>query len=251
LARRDRIVLCYHAVSSSWQSVLAVAPERLERQLSLLVHRGWVGATFSQAVLNPPAPRTLAVTFDDAFASVLELALPILDRLGLPGTVFAPTSFMSERQPLSWPGIEQWANTRDAGELTSMDWDDLRALADHGWEIGSHTRTHPHLTDVDDERLTDELASSRLECEDRLGGDCASIAYPYGEADARVAARARDAGYRAGATLGKSLQRPDCFREPRLGIYNVDTEWRFRLKVARPTRRLREHTFARQTFVQR
>jgi peptidoglycan/xylan/chitin deacetylase (PgdA/CDA1 family) len=239
--RRDSIILCYHAVSPTWQSSLAVTPERLERQLSLLVRRGWVGATFSQAVLDPPAERTLAVTFDDAFASVIELALPILTALGLPGTVFAPTAFMSSRQPLSWPGIEQWADTRDAGELTSMDWDDLGRLADTGWEVGSHTRTHPRLSQLDDDRLADELAGSWSDCRERLGRECTSIAYPYGDVDERVARRARELGYRAGGSLGRSLRRLDPHREPRIGVYNVDTPWRFRVKMAAPSRRMREH----------
>ena len=52
------------------------------------------------AVLDPPAAKTLAVTFDDGFASVLERAEPILSSLGLVATVFAPTSFMSEPQHL-------------------------------------------------------------------------------------------------------------------------------------------------------
>jgi peptidoglycan/xylan/chitin deacetylase (PgdA/CDA1 family) len=236
---RERIVLCYHAVSPSWQCSLAVTPERLEQQLSLLVGRGWVGATLSQAVLDPPAPRTLAVTFDDAFASVIELALPILSELGIVATVFTPTSFMSRRQPLSWPGVDQWLETSDRHEMTSMSWDDLGTLVEHGWEIGSHSRTHPHLTQIDDERLGAELAGSRAECTERLGCECVSVAYPYGDVDSRVARQARTAGYRAGAGLGKSLRRVDDFRTPRIGIYNNDAAWRFRLKVSTPGRWLR------------
>jgi peptidoglycan/xylan/chitin deacetylase (PgdA/CDA1 family) len=181
------------------------------------------------------------VTFDDAFASVIELALPVLAALGIPGTVFAPTAFMSSRQPMSWPGIERWANTSDAHELTSMCWDDLGVLADHGWEIGSHTRTHPRLTELDDERLVAELAGSRSEFSEELGRECTAIAYPYGDVDDRVALRARQTGYRAGGALGRSLRRSDPHREPRIGIYNIDSGWRFRLKMAAPSRRMREH----------
>ena len=55
------------------------------------MRRGYRGATFEDAVSAPPARRTLAVTFDDAYLSVLELGKPILDRLGLVATVFVPT----------------------------------------------------------------------------------------------------------------------------------------------------------------
>ena len=44
------------------------------------------------AVYAPPSPKAFAVTFDDAYRSVIELGFPILSRLGVPGTVFVPTS---------------------------------------------------------------------------------------------------------------------------------------------------------------
>lgn len=142
----DVLVLAYHAVSPTWKAALSVTPETLEAQLTRLVNRGWHGATFTEAVLRPPYQRTLAVTFDDAFKSVLVWAQPILARLGLRATVFVPTAFMSRRQPLLWPGIDDWLDTEFASELEGMCWEDLPTLVLQGWEIGSHTCTHPKLT---------------------------------------------------------------------------------------------------------
>jgi peptidoglycan/xylan/chitin deacetylase (PgdA/CDA1 family) len=232
----DVLCLCYHAVSPDWPAPLAVTPAALERQLSWLVRRGWVGATFTQAILDPPAPRTLAVTFDDAFASVIVHGLPILSDLGLPATVFAPTAFMSVRQRLEWDGIAHW---KDAHELTSMDWNDLGALADRGWEIGSHTRTHPRLTALDDRALAEELEASRSACEAALGAPCRSLAYPYGDTDARVARAARAAGYLAGACLSRNLRAAGPHLAPRVGVYGADVPLRFTLKVNPATRRVR------------
>jgi len=132
----DVLVLCYHAVSATWNATFSVTPDALERQLSGLVGAGWRGASFTDAVLAPPADKTLSVTFDDGFASVIEVAEPILTQLGLPGTVFAPTAFMPERQQLRWDGIEAWLGTPYEDELCCMSWDDLGQLADRGWEIG-------------------------------------------------------------------------------------------------------------------
>ena len=80
----DVLVLCYHAVSSDWEADLSVRPEALESQLALLSGRGYRGATFSRAVTEPPASRTVAVTFDDAYRSVIALARPILEEFGFP-----------------------------------------------------------------------------------------------------------------------------------------------------------------------
>ncbi len=225
------MVLCYHAVSPRWSAPLSVTPETLETQLSMLVGRGWQGATFTEAVLRPPHKRTLAVTFDDGFLSVLEQAHPILERLGIPATIFVPTGFMDRRQTLSWPGIEQWVQTPYAHELQGMSWDDLRSLSELGWEIGSHTRTHARLTQLDDEGASAELVESRNECSERIGRQCTSLAYPYGDADGRVAQAAESAGYVAAGGLSSSLVEHGPLRWPRVGIYNGDRGWRFRLKV--------------------
>ena len=162
------LVLCYHAISPTWAAPLALSPELFERQMTMLVRRGWKATTFRDAVQEPTAPKTLAVTFDDAFASVYEQAYPILSSLGMPATVFAPTSFMSERQPLHWSGIDHWLQTDAAPELAGMSWDDLGRLQEAGWEVGSHTRTHPRLTNLDDDAVRDELAESRREIAARL-----------------------------------------------------------------------------------
>ncbi|MGO9973703.1 MAG: polysaccharide deacetylase family protein [Solirubrobacteraceae bacterium] len=234
----DVLVLCYHAVSPHWDSPLAVTPEAFERQIGHFVSRGWQGTTFSQAALMPPSSRTLAITFDDAYASVMTHAAPILCSLGVPATVFAPTSSITAGR-LSWSGVEHWSHTSNAPELTPMSWQQLGELADRGWEIGSHTRTHPHLTQLADEQLMLELEGSRDDCAERIGRPPVSIAYPYGDVDLRVASRAVQAGYRAGAALSSQLDRLGPYRHPRVGIYRADSWWRFRLKASRSLRELR------------
>ena len=239
----DLLVLCYHAVSRAWRQPLAVTPQSLERQLSFLVDRGYRGATFHEVVTSRPAGRTLAVTFDDAFRSVWQLAAPILARLGLPGTIFVPTSFPGSKA-LRWPGIDGLANGTNQDELAPMSWDELREAAELGWEIGSHTRTHPRLTQLADRELEDELRRSREDCETMIGCPCRSIAYPYGDHDSRVVAAAGAAGYAAGGTLPDLPDRlgPAApLRWPRLGVYPADADMlRFRAKVSAPLRRLRE-----------
>ena len=234
------VVLCYHAVSESWSAPLSVTPRELERQVRLLRARGFRGETFTQAVLGPRDARTVAITFDDAYRSVFELAFPILSRAGLRGTVFVPSVFASSESPMAWPGIDRWLGGPHEAELLPMSWDQLGRLAEAGWEIGSHTRTHPNLTQLDDESLADELTGSRLECEGGIGRPCRSLAYPYGDHDERVVRAAREAGYAAAAsTLPAGWHPPDPLCWPRIGVYHPDHRLRFRLKVSPLVRRLR------------
>jgi len=238
----DVLVLCYHAVSDGWPSPLAVTPERLERQLTALIRRGYRGATFEQAATAPPSSRTLAVTFDDGYLSVLTAARPVLDRLGLPATVFVPTDFVGADGPMRWPGIDEWVGGAHEHELVGMSWEQLGSLRDAGWEIASHTCSHPHLSRLGDAALAHELRESRRVCEDRLGS-CRTLALPYGDGDGRVLAAAHDAGYAAVAGLpGRGT--PSAGWQ-RVGVYPADGRWRFAVKVARPVRRLRASKLVR------
>jgi peptidoglycan/xylan/chitin deacetylase (PgdA/CDA1 family) len=235
----DVLVLCYHAVSERFPAPLSVTPEAFERQLGLLSRAGYRGATFEQAV-QTRSGRTVAITFDDAYLSVLQLAKPLLDEAGFPATVYAPTAYLdTPERPLSWDGIEQWLGGEHERELLPMSWDQLGGLAEAGWEIGSHTRTHPHLTTLGDEALREELVRSREEVEQRLGRDCPTIAYPYGDYDERVVRGAAEAGYSAAGTLPARLHHERPLAWPRVGIYHGDDERRFRMKISRAMRRLR------------
>ncbi|HEX8121467.1 MAG TPA: polysaccharide deacetylase family protein [Solirubrobacteraceae bacterium] len=232
----DVLVLCYHAVSPTWPAPLSVMPDRFRSQLHTLADRGYRGTTFSDAVTGRARGRRVAVTFDDGYRSVLEAAAPILDELGWPGTVYVPTDLISDGGPMQWPGIDEWMGTEHEPELLPLSWDQLRGLDERGWEVGSHTRTHPHLTTLDDDALVDELVESRRACERELGR-CASIAYPYGDVDRRVIAAASEAGYETGAGLPAGRHVRSLLSWPRVGVYHGDDR-RFRHKASRVARGL-------------
>jgi peptidoglycan/xylan/chitin deacetylase (PgdA/CDA1 family) len=241
------LVLGYHAVSSSWRSQLAISEDALGRQLSLLARRGYVGLTLSDAERRRmggslPA-RSLVVTFDDGYASTLR-ALPILAEVGFPGTVFPVTDFVESGRTLAWPGIEHELAPETEGELRPLGWSELETLAGAGWEIGSHTVTHPLLTALDDARLQIELEASRAAIENRLGS-CAAVSYPYGLADERVAAAARRAGYGVACTLTMVHPDDEPLRRPRVNLASADTGVRLRLQVAPVAQSLRRSHAAR------
>jgi peptidoglycan/xylan/chitin deacetylase (PgdA/CDA1 family) len=233
------LVLCYHAVSESWDSELAVTPAELERQVATLLGRGYEPARFLDAVFEPPARRTLAVTFDDAYRSVRELAAPVLGELGAPASVYAPTDWIGRERPMRWDGIEEWLGGPHESELVPMSWAELGELVELGWEVGSHTRAHPRLTELDDERLAAELEGSRAACAEGLGRPCETIAYPYGDVDDRVVAATDAAGYRAAGALPHAPHAAEPLRWPRVGVYGWDGPTRFRLKASPFVRRLR------------
>lgn len=202
------LVLCYHAVSPTWEHRLAIQPDLLLRQIRVL-------SRF----------RPVHATFDDAFRSAASI-FPALELLGVPIQIFVCTSYARTGAPLTLPELAG----DDREQLATMDWDALLEHADRGVAIGSHAVSHPHLTRLSADELRRELNESREEIEDRLGRRCEDLAYPYGEHDERVRAAARAAGYgRAYALRGS---RSDPYAAPRVDLYRRHTVPRTLLRVA-------------------
>jgi peptidoglycan/xylan/chitin deacetylase (PgdA/CDA1 family) len=80
------------------------------------------------------------------------------------------------------PGLRE----RELGELVGQH------------EVGFHTRAHDRLVALPDGELARALVHGRAELEAAIGRPVDAIAYPHGDADARVAAAARSAGYALG-----------------------------------------------------
>ena len=108
---------------------------------------------------------------------------------------------------LGWAGVLnlETDNVRP-GDLTA---DQVRGLIAAGWEIDSHTITHPDLTTIGDSQLRQELVGSRNYIRRRFGVPANFFCYPAGRFDARVVAAVKAAGYRAATTTQPGLASPN------------------------------------------
>ncbi|RPJ44046.1 MAG: polysaccharide deacetylase family protein, partial [Candidatus Latescibacterota bacterium] len=135
-------VLAYHRVEPlrdlAWNRV---SPGRLERQMRILERAGRRGVPLRELGSGAPGSE-VAITFDDALADAVRFALPILGRFRFRATVFVPTA---------WVGLPNDWDTRIAGRpVRHASWEEIRAAAAAGWEIGSHGHTHRDLTSLED-----------------------------------------------------------------------------------------------------
>jgi peptidoglycan/xylan/chitin deacetylase (PgdA/CDA1 family) len=217
-------------VSEAWPHDLAVSPLQFERHVRMLLRRGFRPVQAGEAVQGAGRGRILHVTFDDAFASS-DAGLRVLERLGVPATVFVVTSYAEDGRPLSVPELAAESAVRPE-QLATMDWDALRGLVERGVEIGSHTESHPHLTGLSDGVLLQELRDSRTRCEDELRRPCRYLAYPYGEHDGAVREAARRAGYEAAFALTAGADPGDPYAFPRIDLYGYDGRLRAAVKTS-------------------
>jgi peptidoglycan/xylan/chitin deacetylase (PgdA/CDA1 family) len=142
------------------------------------------------------------ISFDDGYLSHYTHALPVLKALG-------------------WPGVLNLEvdNVRP-GDLTTTQ---VRGLIDAGWEVDSHTITHPDLRTVSDSQLRQELVGSRRYLKKRFGVPADFFCYPAGRYDARVEAAVKAAGYRAATTTQPGLASPKApFELSRIRVTGAD-----------------------------
>jgi peptidoglycan/xylan/chitin deacetylase (PgdA/CDA1 family) len=197
------VVLCYHAVSPTWEHRLSLTPDLLLRQVRLLKRF-----------------RRVRASFDDAFRSAA-LVFPELLRLGIPVQVFVCTGYARDGAPMSIPELAG----DDPEQLATMTWDELRDV-----DVGSHGVMHAHLTRLSDEELRRELGDSKQQIEDELGRACPDFAYPYGEHDERVRAAVRAAGYER--AYGLVADGRDQYSLRRVDLYRRHSPFRALLRLA-------------------
>jgi peptidoglycan/xylan/chitin deacetylase (PgdA/CDA1 family) len=261
-------VLLYHRVAEtpvdSWR--MAVSPVRFAEHVELIASRfralhlgDLVAAAREQRV---PAS-SVAVTFDDGYRDNLYAAKPLLERNGVPATVFVVTGYVDSGTDFWWDALErlravtgqaepeyrtlhrtlqalaheerlaalqELADELDAPferEGTTISASELARLAEGGLvEIGAHTVTHPDLRNLGAAEQLDEMRSSKEQLEEWLGRPVTGFAYPYGGVGAESAAAVRTAGfsYACASAHGAVGPETDAFAVPRLHVADWTAE---------------------------
>jgi len=121
---------------------------------------------------EPFRKRTLAITFDDCYRDNLAAAR-VLAEYQLPACFFIPTGYVGTDLQFAWD--------RSLKKLDNLTWDEVRAMASLGHEIGSHTVTHPDMARVPEEQARFELVESKKTLEAQLGRPVRWFAYPFGD----------------------------------------------------------------------
>lgn len=128
--------------------------------------------------------RSVVLTFDDGYASHMEIVAPLLMRHRFTGTFFVTTDLI--------------------GTTGHVTWEQLKKMIFLGMEIGSHGVTHKPLTKCTPEELSNEIVESKRVLEEKLGIPIQSMAVPGGFWNKTVAEVAEKAGYEAvwASTIG-------------------------------------------------
>jgi peptidoglycan/xylan/chitin deacetylase (PgdA/CDA1 family) len=173
----------HHVELSPIQSNYRVSAARFDEQLHLL--HDWGYQTISTSMLVSAIqsgaqlpPRPVIITFDDDDLDVYTVAFPIMQKYGFSGVAYVPYDYI--------------------GGDGYMSREQLLALYNAGWEVGSHSMTHRDLNSLDPDSQRFEIVESRQKLEALLGIPVLTFAYPFGVNSNGVVDYVRYAGYIAG-----------------------------------------------------
>jgi len=189
-------ILMYHVIAKPPAGApypdLYVLQDEFAAQVGWLSSRGYhavtldrVWAAWHRGAALPKRP--IVLTFDDGSASIPRNALPVLRKLG-------------------WPGVLnlKLGNVRARGGITPVQ---VERLVRAGWEVDSHTISHPDLTTLSGAALRHEVTDSRWMIQRRFRVPARFFCYPAGRYNATVIAAVRAAGYLGATTTRDGLAR--------------------------------------------
>jgi peptidoglycan/xylan/chitin deacetylase (PgdA/CDA1 family) len=138
----------------------------------------------------------VAVTFDDGYRSVLEEAVPILQRHGFPATCFVPTRWIGAAN-----GWDTFKPTDRALPILSAD--QLVELEAAGVKVESHGHAHIPLGEVDEQDAQADIAASRQILGEVLGREPQFLAYPYGSQSHAARRAVERSGFECAFSIGQ------------------------------------------------
>ena len=187
-------ILVYHNFSKLKSDKTAVSQDDFEAQMKYLKQNNYHVVSMDQLLdfidYKEQLPeKSIVLTFDDAWRSIFDIALPILIKYGFKATFFIYTDFIGGGKAMTWKQIE--------------------TLSKIGYDIQCQTKTHRNLAvPTKNESFKEYFKSIEMEIsypkqllKKNLNIDCKYLAYPYGETNNLVIAMLKKHGYRAAFTI--------------------------------------------------
>lgn len=217
------MVLMYHNIGHT-PGFYTVAADAFRQQMQYVSeHYSVVDADTYIATIQQTGrnnPRQVAVTFDDAYSSYAELAMPVMEQFKVPSALFVSTDFLGKTNEWDAPKNRHPIMTGHGLQLAAQN-----PLV----TIGAHSKSHRPLARVMPEELTTELIESKRILEQLITIPVHYLAYPFGQPsidlNRRVIDAVKQAGYRAAFSTDYAIanRQKDCFALHRIEVSPKDS----------------------------
>ncbi|MFZ4714447.1 MAG: polysaccharide deacetylase family protein [Bacteriovoracaceae bacterium] len=223
-------VLMYHKLSPTKSDTLTVTAKDFYEQMLYLLDEGYffLSLTELHEVLDGKKdlrPKSVLITFDDAYVNNRDIAAPILEKLSLKYVIYLPVGHLGQ--------VNSW----DEGGEQLLSFDELRKMKNRYVEYGLHSYHHRSFTDMSLEEVKADLEL----CKETLTREnipfLPSLAYPYGAFPRQnrkdffelLSASGIKSAFRIGNAVNLNLKSP--FELKRIDIQGTDSNTLFKLKM--------------------
>lgn len=204
--------------------VYSVREADFAAQLALIKKKGIPVVSLDELVANDRRRKrwhrhVVLITFDDGYLTDYETAFPLLKHYNFPATFFITTQNQLESN--------RWVQWREIAETP-------------GFSLGSHTVSHPCLTDIPVSQMQQELRESKQIIEENTGQEVKYFAPPYGRYNEKVIAAAQEIGFEAllNTKVGVNSFKADLFQLKRWTVRRTTTLSDFEKMLDREPRAL-------------
>jgi len=189
-------ILTYYGFSKNKTDEQTVSETNFKEQMQYLKDNGYRVIGLDQFLdfldFKTQIPeKSVVITFDDGRRSLYDIAFPVLKDYGFRAVLFIRTDFIGGKDAVSW--------------------EQLREMAENGFDIQSKAKTHRDMTRLNKgesfeeyfKAVQMEIVQSKQIIEKRLNHPCQYLAYPYGKSNHLVSALLKKEGFRAAFTLAE------------------------------------------------
>lgn len=183
-----RIVSFHDVRDHAW---FAAVITMMKNEYRLLTVQDFEAENFSNDSIN------ILLTFDDGYASWVDIVLPVLKEHNLEGLFFVSSGLLkAQKEDREEEFTEDRLLLRTKRNLLSFE--GLKVLRDCGQVIGGHTKSHIRLAELSREEQQQEIQDDKQVLENFLGESLTHFAYPFGtgtDYTDKTTELAKEAGY--------------------------------------------------------
>lgn len=154
----------------------------------------------------------VAITFDDGYENLHQHALPILAAQGFSAMVYLVADEIG--------GKAKWLAQKNIEPYPLLNSHQIQEMVAQGIEFGSHSVSHPRLSQLPRNQALTELTTSKQRLEDTFSMPFEHFCYPFGDHKVETIQLAREAGYKSATTTikGSAKGAHDAMALPRKAI---------------------------------